>query len=441
LAPLDPRSGDDVRVDDASTQQRPPLNGRNERAGLERSAEGLAPDNQPRARRNNVNTGDSQLNLSPLNSAGLATDFERLPSEFDLSAAIAAAGPESVFLGELPSFEGANWQVRLEDSSPTGGSKFSIGAVSTDGSLLRWPLSGLTSVNESLPPAGLSAEETSGNTLLGHVEAGPTGLFLKFSRSASPELIEQFTMCSLTFRNDRGEHRVQLQTPQRIAPLTIPFDDAKKTVTLDGMPAANMLSPERIALEILRVEMGEVEIPTKVGLRASLNKELTVTLNSELQCELGIRLSGRDGQFAIVVMPRYTVNGRRQPLVLTDIEKDLARSKTQLTRNQQDLIEAQNRLVLIVQEMNSVSKTSPRSSQEEAALQVRLGQLDNMRASTQSKIRRLSEVCPKLASGGEQMEKVLASVNKTASSLVVCCRVVAQGETGDLILLQATSRN
>ncbi len=403
---------------------------------------GWHPPTHPGRIRNNVNTGDSHLNLSPLSSAGLATDFDRLPSEFDLSKAIAAAGPESVCLGELPSFEGTDWQVLLEDySSPTGESKFSIGAVSTEGDLFRWPLFGLTSANGSQPPAGLSTEKTSDKTLLGHVEAGSTGLFLRFSRSASPELIEQFTSCSLTVRNEHGEHHVQLQTPERIAPLTVVFDDAKKTVTLDKMPAANVLSPDRIALDILRVDMGEVEVPTKAGLRANLNKELTVTLNSELQCELGIRLSGRDGQFAIVVMPRYTVNGRRQPLVLTEIEKDLARSKTQLTRNQQDLIEAQHRLVLIVQEMNSVSKTTPRSSQEEAALQVRLGQLDNMRAATQSKIRRLSEVCPKLATGGEQMEKVLALMNKTASSLVVRCRVIAQGETGDLVLWQTTSRN
>ncbi len=442
LAPLDPRSGDEARVDDASTRDGPQLNGQHERIRLERSAGGLAPVNQPRARKDSVNTGDSHLNLSPLSSVGLATDFERLPSEFDLSKAIAATGPDSVCLGELPSFKGTDWQVLLEDySSPTGKSKFSIGAVSTEGDLFRWPLFGLTSAKGSLPRAGLSAEETSDKTLLGHVEAGSTGLFLRFSRSASPELMEQFTSCGLTVQNERGEHHMQLQTPERIAPLTVAFDDAKKTVTLDQMPAANVLSPDRIALDILRVEMGEVEVPTRVGLRANLNKEITVTLNSELQCELGIRLSSRDGQFAIVVMPRYTVNGRRQPLVLTEIEKDLARSKTQLTRNQQDLMEAQNRLVLIVQEMNSVSKASPRSSQEEAALQVRLGQLDNMRAATQSKIRRLSEVCPKQASGGEQMEKVLALMNSAASSLVVRCRVIAQGETGDLILLQTTSRN
>ena len=257
LAPLDPRSGNDVRVDDASTRDGPQLNGQHERIGLERSAGGLAPANPPRARRNNVNTGDSHLNLSPLSSAGLATDFDRLPSEFDLSKAIAAAGPESVCLGELPSFEGTDWQVLLEDySSPTGESKFSIGAVSTEGDLFRWPLFGLTSANGSQPPAGLSTEKTSDKTLLGHVEAGSAGLFLRFSRSASPELIEQFTSCSLTVRNEHGEHHVQLQTPERIAPLTVVFDDAEKTVTLDKMPAANVLSPDRIAIRHLTCRYG-----------------------------------------------------------------------------------------------------------------------------------------------------------------------------------------
>ena len=48
LAPLDPRSGNDVRVDDASTRDGPQLNGQHERIGLERSAGGLAPANPPR---------------------------------------------------------------------------------------------------------------------------------------------------------------------------------------------------------------------------------------------------------------------------------------------------------------------------------------------------------------------------------------------------------
>jgi hypothetical protein len=117
LAPLDPRSGDDVRADDASTRDGPQLNGRHERIEVERSAGGIAPDDQPRGRRKGVKTGNRQLNLSPLSSVGLAADFERLPSEFDLSQAIAATGPESVCLGELPSFEGTDWQVLLEDYS------------------------------------------------------------------------------------------------------------------------------------------------------------------------------------------------------------------------------------------------------------------------------------------------------------------------------------
>ncbi|MHB8952038.1 MAG: hypothetical protein ACYC4U_03560 [Pirellulaceae bacterium] len=430
---------DQAAAYEGTTQRRPLLNSQDERVVPQRGAEGGAGSQRPAGGRS-VDNRNSRPVQRPPESDGMSTTFDRLPHEFDLSGAIAAAGSESILLGELLSFEGSSWRVLLEDYASTAGeSRFFIGPVSTDGNVLRWPFFRLTDANASLPPIGLTAEETPGQTLLGHVEASPSGLLLRFSRSASPELIEQFTCCTLTVQNDSGQHHIQMQASERIPPLAVALDDSKKAVTLNALPATSMLSPDRIALEILRVELGGVEMPATDGLRASVNKELTVTLNSELRCELAIKLSERDGQFTVVVMPRYMVNDRRQQLVLAEIEKDLARSNSQLARNQQDLIEAQNRLVLLVREMKRVGKSSPRNPQEEAALQVRVGQLENMRASAQSKVHRLSEVCPKLAKNRIQMEQVLSFVKTMASDLVLHCRVIAQGETGDLILCQTTA--
>ena len=62
-----------------------------------------------------------------------------------------------------------------------------------------------------------------------------------------------------------------------------------------------------------------------------------------------------------------------------------------------------------------------------------------MGASLQSKIRRLSEVGPKLASSIEQMEQVLTLATQMSNHLALHYRIIAQGETGDLLLLQATS--
>ena len=191
---------------------------------------------------------------------------------------------------------------------------FSRCGISPRENLTRWPVISLASADDSPPITEASVDDTPGKAPLAHIEAGPTGLFLKFSASASPELIEQFSLCRLVFRNDSGQHCIQLQASERIPPLTLAFDDSKETVTLDELPAAAMLSLDRIMLEVVRVELGGVQAPTGSGLRANLDKELTVPLDSQLQCELGIKLSESDGQFAIVVLPRYKVNDRRQQL-------------------------------------------------------------------------------------------------------------------------------
>jgi hypothetical protein len=191
-------------------------------------------------------------------------------------------------------------------------------------------------------------------------------------------------------------------------------------------------------LEVVRVELGGAKAPTESGLRANLNKELTVTLDSQLQCELGIKLSESDGQLAIVVLPRYVVNDRRQQLVPAEIKKDLVRAQSQLTKNQRDLTEAANNLRSVPREISRLRGITPSSGLEAAALQVRLGQLEAMGSSLQSKVRRLSEVGPQLASSVQQTERVLTLVNEIANHATLHYRIIAQGEKGDLLLLQAT---
>ena len=387
-------------------------------AGLQRNAGKQARPDRRNAGKQNPKGDEKQSGRSALAETDSSPVFGLLPTEFDLASAIAATGPESILLCEQLSLVDADWEILLEDySSPPGKSRFAVGAVSVAENLTRWPVNSLTSADDSPPITEPSVDDTPGKALLAHIEAGPLGLFLKFSASTSPQLIEQFSLCRLVFRNDRGQHGIQLQASEQIPPLTLALDDSKESVTLDELPAAAMLSQDRIMLEVVRVELEGVPAPTGSDLRANVNKELTVPLDSQLQCELGIKLSESNGQFAIVVLPRYKVNDRRQPLVPAEIKKDLARAQSQLTRNQRDLNEAQANLQSLPEEFSRLRGITPSSGHEATALQVRLGQLEAMGASSQSKIRRLSEVGPKLASSIEQMEQVLALAIKMSNQL------------------------
>ncbi len=361
------------------------------------------------------------------------------PIEFDLSAAIAAGGPENILLtDQLPTLD-ASWQLLLEDySSPTGTSRFSVGVVEAAGHAVRWPVVD-RAVAVPVEPGGASREPGGAEAaLLAHLETGPAGLFVKFSASASPELIEQFSFCMLVFRKATAAHRIQLRTRERMPPVEIKFEKAKETIVLGGLPMVGMVARDRVLLEVLHVDTRGAAPPT-AWQPTGVNQELTIPLDSQQECELRITLSDADGQYSLAVLPRYLSSDRRQQLVATEVRKDLARQQSRLTRSQKEMAGAQEDLLAIARKLDGLSLVTPSSNQEAAALRVQMAQLQQMAASATSKARRLSEVCPKLEQTIERTQRVLALVDQLSGGSGLHFRVLARGELGDLVLLQAAS--
>jgi hypothetical protein len=175
------------------------------------------------------------------------------------------------------------------------------------------------------------------------------------------------------------------------------------------------------------------------NLTADPNEELVVMLQEELECQLGVRLTEKDREFRIVLAPRTTINGRREPLVRLDIEKDLARAKAQQVKNRRELIEANNQLRSLPAEVRRVARISPGTPQEASMKQGRLNQLEKIGKSLQSKVRRLSEADPKLAQGIGNLDKVLQELAEITGKVTVRFRVYARGNADDFEVLEATS--
>ena len=273
-------------------------------------------------------SGSGDLGISASAGSGLAPATGRLAMEFDLVAAIAATGPADILLGELPARSDANWEIGLEDySSPVNAAVFQLGEMSSAENLRTWPVRCLAAASDAAPAAPASVDDPAGQSEFGHLEIGSRGLRLSFASTASPELIERFCSCGLTVQDGGTTYRIQFHKSERMPPVEIRLDKPKETVALGEMLTGIMLSTDRIVLEILRVEMGATQAPNAAGLRANLDKELAVTLDSQLQCELGIKLAENAGQFDLLVLPRYVVNDRRQQLLPAEIKKDLSKAQ------------------------------------------------------------------------------------------------------------------
>jgi hypothetical protein len=363
--------------------------------------------------------------------------FAHLPTDVDVAAALSSAKSPSILLGELPSIAASNWRLALEDfGHPERGSHLALGAGQEVNGCFQWPLIRLEHGNTSSMPDQVPSDETREQTRIGRLGTGPSGLELVITSSADPDLIEHLSCCILVIEKDSERHCIQLRKRQIRPPLQLVFQRAKEEILLDAMPTNNLLASDRIMLEVLGMELDGKRISTSSDLRAGIGEELAVILDAHLQCEIGMRLCTDAEGLSVVVWPRYTLNDRKQGLVAKEVEKDLARAKSQLARNQRDLIEAQLQLKAIPKELDRISKITPGSPQESVYLQSRLALLRQTGSNLESTVRRIMPLLPRFASDIEQMERVLSRANEISKGLQLDCRVVARGDLGELVLFE-----
>jgi chromosome segregation ATPase len=188
-----------------------------------------------------------------------------------------------------------------------------------------------------------------------------------------------------------------------------------------------------VALEIVQVTIAQNSVAA--NLVAPMNEEVVVTLEPNLEMQLGLRLVESDRQYRLVLMPRTTISGRRRPLVPVDLEKESAKAKAQLTENRRELVTAGNQLKSLPAEIRRVSNIKPGTPQEASMRQGRLNQLEKIGKSLQSKVRRLSEADPKLSKSIEQLDQIQQSLSRMNGQVRVQFRIYATGNAGDFQLL------
>ncbi len=376
--------------------------------------------------------------------AGRPAPFSNLLDALDIAGEASGAGSAGVTLGTISSSSAAQWQVTLEDyAGLLGDSRFTVGQSAMQGDLVRWPLlRTAVAVGDSpaAAPEGTVAQATTAEqSPVGYLEARGQALTLRFPETPSTELLQQLRVCRLIVQQGQDRHGIQLSVPRRVAPLEISFDESTKEVVLGEVPELSDVSTDRVLFSVVQAAVGQTPLVANVD--AGLNEELVITLDEQLECELGVRLVEKGGEFRILLAPRSTLTGRRLPLVSADIEKDLARAKSQLAENQRELTQAKSQLSALPAEYNRVRRITPNSPQEATMQQVRLSQLDKIAKSLQSRVRRLSEAIPKLTANMDQLNRVLQATTTLSGQVTVQYRIYARGNSGDFELVQSSSQN
>ena len=368
-----------------------------------------------------------------------ARAFSLLPTQLNVLGTVAATGAGYVFVGRLAAAANDSWTVSVQDyASPVGQARFAVGDMTNTDEGLHWPLYQSVSSEPATEDVGPTTNELSAE-MCARVEAGSGTLSLWLPNPQDEELLNALSLCGLVVENNLSRHHVQLSLPESIPPVALSLDKSKQTIAFEEMPSLARISAARLELEVLQVLHGANEILPASGARAGYNKELTVTLDSSLQCELGFTLTKSGDQAEIAIAPRYLRNDRKLPMVPTKLTREISRSKSQLIENQRDLAEAQNALRRLPQEISRVRGMAARSAPEAAYKQSQLGRLSSMLNSAQSRTRRLAKVNPEMTQSIAQMERVLRYANQLASNVTIHFRVFARGEKGEFLLLVAAS--
>jgi hypothetical protein len=366
--------------------------------------------------------------------------FSGLRTAVDMVEDASAANSPVLSLGDIPATVAARCQIQLEDfGAPLSDARFELSRSETGQDAPRWTLLAKLPLVDASSATDTEQQGDHGvaNRTLAHLEASEASLALQFIDVPDAAIIQQLAVCSLIFEDGEHRHTIQLSIPHRMSPLEVSFSDAKQEVMLDNPTALAQVATDRLALEVIGVTVGQDAAPA--NLVAPPNEELLVTLDAELEMKLGLRLAEADRQYRLVLMPRTTVSGRRQPLVRLDLEKDLAREKAQLARSRRDLVAANNQLRSLPAEIRRVSAMRPGTPQEASMRQGRLNQLEKIGKSLQSKVRRLAEADPKLSQSIAQLEQVLQTLSELAGQTTVQFRVYAKGNAGEYELIRATA--
>jgi hypothetical protein len=367
--------------------------------------------------------------------------FSELLGALDIPQEISGSDPTGIVLGKVPSTNVETWQIDLEDyAALLGSSRFEVGQPTSEGSTIRWPLLKKPAPENTVSgtESETAADASEGERVIAHVEADNQTLAIRFANVPDADILQQLGVCCLNFAVGNHRHTIQLSAPQRMSPLEASFSDSKQEVVLDKVPALSRISLDRLVFELVQASFGQESLAA--DLKAELNEELLVTLDAELECQLGVRLLEKDEEFRILLTPRTTATGRREPLVRLEIEKELARAKTQLVKNRRELVEANSQLRSLPSEIRRVQNINPGTPQEASMRQGRLNQLEKIGKSLQSKVRRLAEADPKMMKNIEQLDQILQTITKMSGQVTVQFRIYARGNSGDFEVLQATTQ-
>lgn len=359
--------------------------------------------------------------------------FRNLPTQVNLTGTVSATGLGYIFIGHLASPAKETWKISIEDyAAPLGAPRFSVGpAAVVDDTTLRWPL---LPTESSVATASLNSASPDEATRV-EVEEGKLALWV-----ANPDdqpLLAALSRCGIVLENKHGWHHVQLGLPQSMPPVELGLEKTRQVELFEDLWDVTEIPVDRLQLDVVRVQRDAIDLPVGAMRQVGYGDELSVPLNSDLQCELGITLMKEADRYGIGMLPRCRLNERTLPMVPDKLEREIARSKAQLVKNQRDLVEARNALSVLPQQITRVRSLPARSPPEAAFKQSQLSRLAGMLNSAQSRARRLSQIVPEQTDGLKQMNDVLVYAKGLSNQITVQFRLLVRGERGEYTLLVA----
>ncbi len=360
-------------------------------------------------------------------SAANAARVLDVPGQLNLTAAVQATGTGYVFVGNLGPTPDQDWIVSWEDyGAPGAEARFSVGDRTTEDGAVQWPLF-----------FQLTAQ--SARKYVGKAEIKSGELSLRLLDPDDNLALGAMSQCGLVVQSAEDKHHVQLSLAESMEPITLDFEKSKQTVSLGHVPMLATVPDIRLELEITQVLAGAQQLEIPSSARAKCDEELVIPLDASLQCELGLSLVRTTDDIELTLAPRYQRSTRKLPMAPSKLERELARAKTQLLRNQRDLAEAQLAVRQLPSQIARLNSTVARSAPEIAYKQSQLSQMNSRLNAAQSRIRRLAEVNPEMESDVDRMGKILNLAKGLVGQTKIQFRILAHSDSGSFVILEGSA--
>ncbi len=384
---------------------------------------------------------------SPIDAAAKVTEerpapasgdnpFAQLPEEVELQFSGTLGEESHLALGSLTEDADASWQLEINsDAADLDAVEFQIGPCDAADGTVSWPIYlKLQETGDENKKSELLSTAIGENSPIAHLVASQRKFYVAYDANKAKRQIVHLRNCILTLSDGTHSHEMQLRKHEVVNPIAL--DTTQSNVTLD-FAVRTPPSDQRIVMELdypLGVPAGFSVEP--VDSQVGINEQLCMKSTELPFVEIGIRLTKASDKYSVRVAPRYLMNGKKQPLILSAINTAINKMSRQFVENQNAISAANRRLGGIPSDMSRVQSTRPTSTGHAAQLGAAANGLIKESKKLQSRIRRLTEANPQLKQNVENLKKLAPFVNQIGNDLEIELRISARTASGEIILLK-----